>query len=171
MLLQNYLHAVPVIWLDPDTGAWRPATDAEVPPGVPLIHVPGILGSYLEEEDGSRFFRYWTDDRSRFFFRVENGPVIEIEASKYAEVRPALDLAGRPLPDLGEFSIHTDQGQLLFRHTYPAAKYYGLYMMDFSFPTAELADWDFFVALKGSFEYMREQQGASVQVPGSTEAD
>ncbi|KGM55335.1 hypothetical protein N799_07050 [Lysobacter arseniciresistens ZS79] len=55
-----------------------------------------------------------------------------------------------------QFSIYEPDGQLIYRHIYDQTPYMTAYMMDFSFPEPELADWDFFVALKGSFDYMRE---------------
>ncbi|MCW7536717.1 hypothetical protein OOT46_02465 [Aquabacterium sp. A7-Y] len=175
MLLRNFLHGDPVVWLDHKTGSWRPATAAEVPEGVPLIDVPGIDGDYLEEDDGSRFYRYWIDARTKFFFRSSDGTVSEIDGKKYAEVTPSRDLAGRPSPQLADFKIYSEQGQLLFIHTYNAAKYHEIYMSDFSVPASELEEWDFFLALKAGFEYMKKKRGGedqsnSIMRPGGTAA-
>ncbi|MCW7536716.1 hypothetical protein OOT46_02460 [Aquabacterium sp. A7-Y] len=163
MLLRNFLRGRPVIWFDHETGTSRPATAAEVPEGVPLIDVPGIEGDYLEEDDGSRFYRYWTDASTRFFFRASDGTVIEMDGKNYAEVTPANDLAGRPSADLAVLRIYSEQGQLLYTHTYDAAKYYALYMSDFSFPAPELVDWDFFLGLPLNFDYMRERRSGTNQ--------
>jgi hypothetical protein len=158
MFLQNYLKGRPLIWLDHATGQWRPATEKEVPPNVPLVDLQIDKGDYLEEEERITFFKYWTDDDQQFFFRSVDGTLIEIDGKNYAEVTPAKDLAGRERNGFSVFSIYSETGQLLFTYTYDSHKYLLLYELDFSFPAPELIDWDYFLCAKASFDYMRRER-------------
>lgn len=170
MWLDNFLRATPVADFDPDSGELRLLGSDELPEGVPLIDIADdIQGTYLDESDemhvkfGSRevagdkkYFRYWLPDNVRFHFQDSDGVRIEIDGKRYATVEDAKDVAGNSIDGQKQFSIYEPDGQLMYRHIYDQSPYMTAYMMDFSFPEPELADWDFFVALKGSFDYMRE---------------
>lgn len=170
MWLENFLRAKPVADFDPNSGQLRLIGIDELPEDIPLVDIADqILGSYLDESDdmhvkfGSReatgskkYFRYWLPDNVRFHFQDSDGARIEIDGKRYATLEDAKDVAGNSIDDHMQFSIFEPDGQLIYRHIYDQSPYMTAYMMDFSFPEPELADWDFFVALKGSFDYMRE---------------
>lgn len=170
MWLENFLRARPVIDFDPDTGESRIVGGDELPEGTALVDVSEKLhGSYLDESDEmhvkfgaptavghKKFYRYWLPDNVRFHFQDSDGTRIEIDGRRYAELKDAVDVAGHAIAGHMQFSIYEADGQLIYRHIYDQTPYLTAYMMDFSFPAPELADWDFFVALKGSFDYMRE---------------
>lgn len=170
MWLENFLRAKPVVDFDPTTGRSFVVGVDELPAGVALVDIDDKLhGDYLDESDemhvklGSRetvgskkFFRYWLPNNVRFHFQDSDGTRIEIDGLRYATLEEAKDVAGNPLAGHMQFSIYEPDGQLIYRHIYDQTPYMTAYMMDFSFPEPELADWDFFVALKGSFDYMRE---------------
>jgi hypothetical protein len=170
MWLDNFLRAKPVIDFEPNTGKYTVVGKDEIPEGVALVHIEDKLhGDYLDEADemhakfgrgagssAKKFFRYWMPDNVRFHFQDSDGKYIEIDGKRYATLEDAVDPAGHPIDGHKQFSVFEPEGQLIYRHIYDQTPYLTAYMMDFSFPSPELADWDFFVALQGSFEYMRE---------------
>lgn len=180
MWLQNFLRGVPVIDFAPDTGLATPVSSDAVPDDVALIDISDrIFGSYLDMSDEMHlaygrekspshriFFRYWSNDRSHFYFQDSEGKRIEIDGKRRAEVVQAKDAAGNPIDGYMQFSIYEPDGQLIYRHIYDQTPYMTAYQMDFSFPPAELSSWDYFVALQGSFDYMREN-AHKLHGPGS----
>lgn len=170
MWLENCLTAKPVIDFNPESGEYRVVGPDEIPDGVALVNISERLyGDYLDEQDDAhlklggvvrkdakQFFVYWNESRTRFYFQDSTGSRIEIDGRRAAVIEPAVDVAGNCAADHMQFSIYEPDGQLIYRHIYDQSPYMTAYMMDFSFPEPELADWDFFVALKGSFDYMRE---------------
>lgn len=167
MLLITYQDG-PTINLDHETGTWRLATDAEVPPGVALVNVPGIVGDYLVIE-GLYHYRYWTDvdtPQERFFFRTDEDVLIEIDGHRYAEVVYATDPAGNPQPDHKQFSIYREDGQLLYRIIYYSLDFEKQYQYDLMTGDTEqytsepptLGTWDWFVACVGSFDLMKRRR-------------
>ena len=170
MWLQNFLHAKPVVDFDADSGQFRLVGVDELPDGVPLVDSGDkLLGSYLDESDeihtkygsqqvvgAKKFFLYWMPERTHFYFQDSSGARIEIDGRRYATLEEAEDVAGNPIDGHMQFSIFEPDGQLLYRHIYDQSPYMKAYMMDFSFPEPELGDWDFFVTLKGSFDYMQK---------------
>lgn len=186
MWLQNFLHAVPVIDFDPTSGTWQPVGSDLISDDTALVDIADkLFGDYLDCSDemhgrygkgdaGTKiFFTYWSPDRSRFYFQDSDGKRIEIDGKRSAEVIEAKDPAGHSIDSYMQFSIYEPDGQLIYRHIYDQTPYMTAYHMDFSFPPAELSSWDYFVALQGSFDYMRENahkhHGTGARTDASTE--
>lgn len=165
MFLSSFLHGRPLIWLDHKTGQWRPATESEAPADKSLVDLEIDQGTYLDEGE-IRYFKYWSDDRKNFFFRTSEGTVIEIDGRNNAQVGPAKDSAGKDRSGFNEFKILDQRGQVLFVHIYDASPYVSLFEMDFSFPESRIEDWDFFLSLKASFDYMQAKIAETPESPG-----
>lgn len=169
MWLYRHHTASDLIDLDHETGRWRPVTEDERPTGATrLVELP-VVGSY-EIEDAKRFYKYWTPD-GRFFFRSSDGKLIEIchkqkggsivmpDPGMHCTIEPARHGDGRLRQGLSVVKILSGSGALLYDLTYNAEYYRRLYASDFTAAASEanLASWDFFVALEGAFPIFRER--------------
>ena len=173
MLLDEYIKGRPVIDIDPETGIWRLATDEEAPQDIALAYLENsegknpIAGNYLDLKS-VQYFIYWNSldkKKAKFFFRTSEGFVTEIDGKKYAECIYATDTAGNPQPDHRQFSIYAEDGQLLYRTIYYSKRYEELFFAEkYGSPNViyaadlTLGDWDFFVSVVDSFDYMKERR-------------
>ncbi len=160
--------------LDHATGNWRYIDASEFPPdAVKLVDFP-VRGSY-EDENGHRFYCYWTDDEHfvfrthdgkvfELFRKLEDGTVIDLMPGVVAEIQASRYTDGRTKTGFSDFRIVDGNNNLLYEYTYYSQKYLNLYLHDFTpDPDRRLADWDFFVALKGGIEELRDRaRGATI---------
>lgn len=166
-----YLHhtASDIIDLNPATGHWRPVDDSEKPAGALVLADLPIRGGYTIEGD-KRYFNYWTADK-KFVFRTDHDLEFEICQKRSDDsivmLAPTLDCTivpsrysdGRLRQGFSQVRLLDAAGDAVFELDYDAERYLRLYQSDLTAAAAvqDLADWDFFVALKGAFEIFKER--------------
>lgn len=182
MWLYHHHTCSDLIDLDPDTGRWRHVQDEERPKGARVLADLPVQGSYLEE-DGKRFYKYWTDD-GRSVFSTSDGCVIEI-CRKHAdgriemlvpglrcEITPARLPSGQLRPGHSDVCLRDSAGTTLCALTYHSAYYARLFNSDLTAAAMEqdLSSWDFFVALQGAIEIF-EERARSGRLPLTLDVD
>lgn len=157
-----------IIDLDHESGRWRYVDDSEKPANAKkLVDLP-VRGGYTDEGE-HRFYKYWTDDEHYvfrtydgkifdLFHELGDGTIIELMPGTRAELEPSKYADGRPHLGYSDFRLKDKDGNVLYETTYFSKKYLDYYMVDFTpDPDLGLADWDFFVALKGGIEELSER--------------
>jgi hypothetical protein len=158
-----------IIDLDHESGRWRSVSDSEKPHGAKVLADFPVHGSYTDE-DGKRYYCYWTDD-ARFTFRTFDNKIFEIchkdsngqidysPEGLRCELSPSHYSDGRLRQGYSDLRLVNNAGAVLFETSYNSNYYLQLYGSDFTAAAMvqDLSDWDFFVALKGGMEILAER--------------
>lgn len=158
-----------LIDLDPETGRWRHVLDEEKPKSARVLADLPVKGSYLQE-DGKRYFAYWTDD-GRFVFSTSDGCAIDICRKQgdgriemlvpglHCDIAPTKLSDGCLRPGYSDVRLTDGAGTTLCALTYHSAYYARLFSSDITAASMvqDLSDWDFFVALQGGIEIFAER--------------
>ncbi len=158
-----------IIDLDHESGRWRSVSDSEKPLGAKVLADLPVHGSYTDE-DGRRYYCYWTDD-ARFIFRTFDNKIFEVchkdssgridysPEGLRCELSPSHYSYGILRQGYSDVRLLNNAGAVLFETSYNSNYYLQLYSSDFTAAAMvqELSDWDFFVALKGGMEILAER--------------